>query len=190
MKRRLNIPKFKEKVFIICEGVGDKIYLEKVISFYETKYDICVISSGGKDKIVNKLREVLIHHPHNEYYIFIDTDANPKEVINNYQKQMKQEGINHVDKIYCVNPIIEYLYLITQTNKHPTNFYTKNKYAKLFEKHFGIYEYSGTQKQYEEMAKRIDKDSFKKSKALISVDIYHSPSSTITLLIDKIIQKW
>lgn len=39
------------------------------------------------------------------------------------------------------------------------------------------------------MAKRIDKDSFEKSKALISVDIYHNPSSAIALLIERIIIK-
>lgn len=48
MKRNPNIPKFKEKLYIVCEGVGDKIYLDKIFSLYESKYDIKVISSGGK----------------------------------------------------------------------------------------------------------------------------------------------
>lgn len=89
MKRNPNIPKIKEKLYIICEGIGDKIYLDRIFSFYESKYDIKVIQSGGKNKVVSKLREVLILHPHNEYYIFIDTDMDGNNTIIRYEKEMK-----------------------------------------------------------------------------------------------------
>ena len=85
MKKRPNIPKLKEKLYIVCEGVGDKIYLEKVFSFYETIYEVKVIISGGKTKIVDKLREILILHPHNKCLIFIDTDTLGKNTINKYK---------------------------------------------------------------------------------------------------------
>lgn len=60
MKRNPNIPCFKETVYIICEGIGDKIYLEKIFSLYDSKYDVNVIECGGKDKTVWKLRDIII----------------------------------------------------------------------------------------------------------------------------------
>lgn len=189
MKRKPNIPKFKEKLFIVCEGIGDKIYLDKVFSLYKSKYEIKVIPSGGKDKIIDKVRDVLILHPHNECFIFVDTDIESKKTIDSYKRKMKQEEISYEGRVYFVNPIIEYLYLITQVDKHPSNYYTKGKYAKLFEKYFGIIEYSGTQKEYEEMAKKINIDTFEKNLDKISTDVLQTPSSTIKKLKEKIVTK-
>ena len=95
MKRNPNIPKFKEKLYIVCEGVGDKIYLDKIFSLYESKYDIKVIPSGGKNKIIDKLREVLILHPHNKCFIFVDTDTEGIKALENYKKQKLFYDIGH-----------------------------------------------------------------------------------------------
>lgn len=189
MKRNPNIPKFKEKLYIVCEGIGDKIYLDKILSLYESKYDIKVIPSGGKNKIIDKLREVLIFHPHNKSYIFIDTDTEGVKALENYKKQMKQNEISCINNIYFVNPIIEYLYLITQVNMHPTDFYTKDKFRKLFEKYFGIIEYAGTQKQYEQMVDKISLEAFEKNINRINKNINFTPSSTIIDLVAKITNK-
>jgi len=186
MKRNPNIPKFKEKIYIVCEGVGDKIYLDKIFSLYESKYDIKVIPSSGKNKIIDKLREVLILHPHNKCFIFVDTDTEGIKALENYKKQMNQDEIPCTNNIYFVNPIIEYLYLITQVNMHPTNFYTKDKYRKLFERYFGIIEYTGIQKQYEQMVEKIDLKAFEKNVNKIKKDINETPSSTIIDLVNKI----
>ncbi|MFA5543946.1 MAG: hypothetical protein WDA47_09225, partial [Bacilli bacterium] len=88
-----------------------------------------------------------------------------------------------------VNPIIEYLYLITQVNMHPTNFYTKDKYRKLFERYFGIIEYTGTQKQYEQMVEKIDLKAFEKNANKIKKNINETPSSTIIDLVNKITKR-
>ena len=56
MKRNPNIPKFKEKLYVVCEGIGDKIYLDKIFSLYESKYDIKVVSCGGKNKIIDNTK--------------------------------------------------------------------------------------------------------------------------------------
>lgn len=188
MKRNPNIPKIKEKLYIICEGIGDKIYLDRIFSFYESKYDIKVIQSGGKNKVVSKLREVLILHPHNEYYIFINTDMDGNNTIIQYEKEMKQEEIPYMNKIYFVNPIVEYLYLVTKVDMHPTNFYSKSKYVNVFKKYFNIVEYNGTLKQYEMMAKKIDRESFEKSLCKIKTSINENPSSTIIELKNRVIK--
>ncbi len=186
MRRKPHIPQFKEKLYVICEGIGDKIYLDRIFSFYKSEYDIKVISSGGKDKIIDKLREILILYPYNEYFLFVDTDCDGKKAIEKYKIKMKQEEINYVERIYFVNPIIEYLYLLAKVDKHPTDFYTKNKYSKSFEKYFGIIEYTGSQKQYEEMAKQITRESFEKYLNKIKVDFHQIPSSSIVELLNKI----
>lgn len=186
MKRKSNIPIFKEKIYIICEGIGDKVYLDKVFSFYNNNYDIRVIPSNGKDKLVDKLKEVLILHPYNEYYLFVDTDFLGKETITKYEQQLKLEEISYKNRIYFVNPIIEYLFLINKVDKHPSNFFTKNKYVKLFEKYFNIKDYSGTIKQYEILAKQITKNSFEMYSSKIKSDVSITPISSILELIERI----
>ncbi len=189
MKRIPNFPRFKEKIYIICEGIGDKIYLDRIFSFYDSNYNINVISSSGKNRIVDKLREVLILYPHNHCFLFVDGDKNARQTIENYKRLMKQNEIECTNNIYFVNPIIEYLYLITQVDRHPTNYYTKEQYRKLFEKYFGITEYTGAQKQYEQMASKIDVNAFEKNSNKIKKNINETPSSTIIDLINKVIKK-
>ena len=189
MKRNPKIPKFKEKVFIICEGIGDKIYLDRIFSFYESKYDIRVIQSNGKQNIVDKLKDVLIFNPYNEWFIFMDTDVNVKKNIEELECLLDSEEINYKDRLFFVNPIIEYLYLTSKVDKHPTSYYTKNKYSRIFAKEFGLKEYRGTQKQYEQLASQINHDDFEKLILNVKTDISQCPSSTIISLIDRIIKK-
>lgn len=55
-------------------------------------------------------------------------------------------------------------------------------------KYFGIFEYTGTQKQCEDMASQITKDSFEKSLNKVNTSIHNMPSSTIRELKDKILK--
>ncbi|MBE6130927.1 MAG: hypothetical protein E7183_04325 [Erysipelotrichaceae bacterium] len=185
INRKPSLPKIKEKVFVICEGEGDKIYLNKVLNFYNDKYDIKIFPSNSVNLIVDQLKKVLKVNSENKYYIFFDIDGNYKRSINKLINELKQEGISYKGKIFFVNPIIEYLFIINKINRHPTNFLTKEQYAPLIEKYFGIKKYEGTIKQYNEIVFQISKETFELYINNVSTDGNIVPSSTILDLIDE-----
>lgn len=58
----------------------------------------------------------------------------------------------------------------------------------FLKKYFNIVEYSGTLKQYEMMAKKINCESFEKSLCKIKTSINENPSSTIIELKNRVIK--
>lgn len=186
IKRKPNLPNVKEKINIICEGDGDKSYLDKVLNFYNIKYKIIVHPSNSINLIVDKLKKVLKVNSLNKYYIFIDGDGKYESRYNTLIRELKAEEIDYKGKIFFVNPLIEYLFLINKVDKHPTTLIKKEQYATLIEKYFNIKQYDGTIKQYEEIVSQINKQSFERYIAKVSKDYNVLPSSSILDLIEKV----
>mgnify|MGYP003315272053 CR=1 FL=1 len=186
IKRKPNLPNIKEKINIICEGDGDKLYLDKVLNFYNVKYKINVQPSNSINLIVDELKKVLKINSLNEYYVFFDSDGDYQNRYNQIVKELKKEEIDYKGKIFFVNPLIEYLFLINKVDRHPTTFIKKEQYSPLIEKYFNIENYEGTVKQYKDIGCQITKESFEKYINKVSNDFNVIPSSNILDLIEKI----
>ena len=148
----------KEDLYLVVEGEVDEIFVNKIISFMSTKYNVRVRVANGNGNIpihVNILKKI---YSYSKIMVLYDLDASSTMAdLNRYLKN-KQVSIKE-DEIFFVNPCIEYLIVLTKevnTNK----FKNKRDYQDLFKKYFNINDYAGHIPQVEEIVDQLTIEDF------------------------------
>ena len=177
----------KEDLYLVVEGEVDEIFLNKILSFVPSKYNVRVRVANGNGNIpihVNILKKI---YSYSKIMVLYDLDASSTMAdLNRYLKN-KQVSIKE-DEIFFVNPCIEYLIILTKevnTNK----FKNKRDYQELFKKYFGINEYAGHIPQVEQIVEQLtmnDYNNFVDNLKRISSDDTVLPSTNFLKFIDKI----
>lgn len=177
----------KEDLYLVVEGEVDEIFLNKILSFIPSKYNVRVRVANGNGNIpihVNILKKI---YSYSKIVVLYDLDASVNvEDLKRYLKN-KQVNIKEED-IFFVNPCIEYLIVLTKevnTNK----FKNKRDYQELFKKYFGINEYAGHIPQVEQIIDQLtinDYNNFVDNLKKISSNDNVLPSTNFLSFIEKI----
>jgi 5S rRNA maturation endonuclease (ribonuclease M5) len=177
----------KEDLYLVVEGEVDEIFLNKILSFIPSKYNVRVRVANGNGNIpihVNILKKI---YSYSKIMVLYDLDANSnmediKRFLKNKQVSLKD------DEIFFVNPCVEYLIVLTKevnTNK----FKNKRDYQELFKKYFGIGEYAGHIPQVEQIVDQltfVDYNNFVDNLKKISNNDNVLPSTNFLGFIEKI----
>ena len=111
-------PLFKEHLYIVCEGIADKIFLEKFFKQFELKYEVKVKGSGSINNIFNTYKKIKAVHNYKTVIIFIDLDGKGDKNLKKIKDDFKNNGFKSIKDIYFVNPVIEYLFVLAKEDKH------------------------------------------------------------------------
>lgn len=185
---RRNIRNFqKEDLYLVVEGEVDEIFVNKIISFMSTKYNVRVRVANGNGNIpihVNILKKI---YSYSKIMVLYDLDASVnlddiKRYLRNKQVVLKD------DEIFFVNPCVEYLIALTKevnTNK----FRNKRDYQELFKKYFSISDYAGHIPQVEQIVEQltfVDFNNFVDNLKKVSSSDETLPSTNFLNFIEKI----
>ncbi len=177
----------KEDLYLVVEGEVDEIFVNKIVSFMSTKYNVRVRVANGNGNIpihVNILKKI---YSYSKIMVLYDLDASVnvddiKRFLKNKQVTLKD------DEIFFVNPCTEYLLVLVKevnTNK----FKNKRDYQELFKKYYGINEYAGHVPQVEEMVNQLtfeDYNNFVDNLKKVSHDDNTLPSTNFLSFIEKV----
>ena len=177
----------KEDLYLVVEGEVDEIFVNKIVSFMSTRYNVRVRVANGNGNIpihVNILKKI---YSYSKIMVLYDLDASVnvediKRFLKNKQVTLKD------DEIFFVNPCTEYLLVLVKevnTNK----FKNKRDYQELFKKYYGISEYAGHIPQVEEMVNQLtfeDYNNFVDNLKKVSHDDNTLPSTNFIKFIEKI----
>lgn len=177
----------KEDLYLVVEGEVDEIFVNKIISFMSTKYNVRVRVANGNGNIpihVNILKKI---YSYSKIMVLYDLDASVNlDDIKRYLKN-KQVSLKD-DEIFFVNPCVEYLIVLTkEVNKN--KFKNKRDYQELFKKYFSVSDYAGHIPQVENIVEQLtvsDFDNFVDNLRHISNDDTVLPSTNFLYFIDKI----
>lgn len=179
----------KEDLYLVVEGEVDEIFLNKILSFFPTKYNVRVRVANGNGNIpihVNILKKI---YSYSQIMVMYDLDAsNTKDDLKRYLRN-KQVSLKD-DDIFFVNPCIEYLIVLTkEVNKDK---YTgKRDYQDLFKKYFGVSDYAGHIPQVEQIVEQLtvnDFDNLLDNLRKISSDDSVLPSTNFLKFIERVKQ--
>ena len=179
----------KEDLYLVVEGEVDEIFINKIISFMPTKYNIRVRVANGNGNIpihVNILKKI---YSYSQIMVLYDLDAsNNKDDLKRYLKN-KQVILKDEDILF-VNPCIEYLIVLTKevnTNK----FKSKRDYQDLFKKYFGVSDYAGHIPQVEQIVEQLTIEDFNNlldNLRKVSSDDMMLPSTNFLKFIERVKQ--
>jgi 5S rRNA maturation endonuclease (ribonuclease M5) len=185
--RKSNRNFLKEDLYLVVEGEVDEIFVNKIISFIPSKYNVRVRVANGNGNIpihVNILKKI---YSYSKIMVLYDLDASSNK--EDLKKYLRNKAVTLKDEdILFVNPCIEYLIVLTKevnTNK----FRNKRDYQELFKKYFGISDYSGHIPQVEQIVDQLtihDYYNFIDNLKKISSDDNNLPSTNFLTFIDKI----
>ena len=177
----------KEDLYLVVEGEVDEIFVNKIISFMSTKYNVRVRVANGNGNIpihVNILKKI---YSYSKIMVLYDLDASVNlEDIKRYLKN-KQVSLKD-DEIFFVNPCIEYLIVLTK-EVNRDKYKGKRDYQDLFRKYFSINDYAGHIPQVENIVEQLtvsDFDNFVDNLKKVSSDDNTLPSTNFLCFIDKI----
>ena len=177
----------KEDLYLVVEGEVDEIFVNKILSFIPSKYNVRVRVANGYGNIpmhVNMLKKI---YSFSKIMVLYDLDANSNlDDIKRYLKN-KQVSLKD-DEIFFVNPCVEYLIVLTKefnTNK----FRNKRDYQELYKKYFGVSEYAGHIPQVEQIVDQLtitDYNNFIDNLKKVSNNDNILPSTNFIRFIEKI----
>lgn len=177
----------KEDLYLVVEGEVDEIFVNKILSFIPSKYNVRVRVANGNGNIpihVNILKKI---YSYSKIMVLYDLDANTnmedlKRYLKNKQVNLKEEDI------FFVNPCVEYLIALTK-EVNTDKFKNKRDYAEIFKKYFGIGEYAGHIPQVENIVEQLtlnDYNNFVDNLRKISSNDSVLPSTNFYKFIEKI----
>ncbi len=185
--RRNNLNYQKEDLYLVVEGEVDEIFLNKIISFMSTKYNVRVRVANGNGNIpihVNILKKI---YSYSKIVVLYDLDASiNKEDLKRFLKN-KQVILKDED-IFFVNPCIEYLIILTKEVNF-NKFRNKRDYQELFKKYFMVNDYAGHIPQVEEIVEQLtitDYNNFVDNLKKVSSNDNVLPSTNFLKFVEKI----
>ncbi len=177
----------KEDLYLVVEGEVDEIFVNKILSFISSKYNVRVRVANGNGNIpihVNILKKI---YSFSKIMVLYDLDANSN--IDDIKRYLKNRQVSlKDDEIFFVNPCVEYLIVLTKefnTNK----FKNKRDYQELFKKYFGVGEYAGHIPQVEQIVDQLnvtDYNNFVDNLKKVSNNDNILPSTNFIKFIEKI----
>ena len=177
----------KEDLYLVVEGEVDEIFVNKILSFIPSKYNVRIRVANGNGNIpihVNILKKI---YSYSKIMVLYDLDANSN--IDDIKRYLKNKQVSlKDDEIFFVNPCVEYLIVLTKeinTNK----FRNKRDYQELFKKYFGIGDYAGHIPQVEQIVEQLtinDYNNFVDNLKKVSSNDNILPSTNFLRFIDKI----
>ena len=177
----------KEDLYLVVEGEVDEIFINKIISFMPTRYNIRVRVANGNGNIpihVNILKKI---YSYSQIMVLYDLDVtNNKEDLKRYLKN-KQVTLKD-DEIFFVNPCIEYLIALTK-EVNTNRFKSKRDYQDIFKKYFGVSDYAGHIPQVEQIVEQLtinDFHNFVENLKKVSSDDNVLPSTNFYKFIEKV----
>ncbi|HHU59881.1 TPA: hypothetical protein GXZ34_03050 [bacterium] len=182
-----NLAQLKEDLYLVVEGEADALFVNKIISFMSTKYNVRVRIAHGNGNIpihVNILKKV---YSYSKIVVLYDLDGHFDLV--DIKRFLKNKEVDLKDRdIYFVNPCIEYFMILTkEINKE--KFTHKKDYKELIFNHYGVRDYAGNIPQVEAIVEQIqyeDYHNFLNNLASISSKDYDLPSSNFIYFIRRI----
>lgn len=154
----INLPYLKEDLYLVVEGEADELFVNKIISFISTKYNVRVRSASGNGNIpihVNILKKI---YSYSKILVLYDLDAN--FTIVDIQRFLKNKEVNLKDgDIFFVNPCIEYLIVLTK-ELNLDKFIHKKDYQCLIRNYFNIGDYASHIPQVKKIVNQIDYNDF------------------------------
>jgi len=177
----------KEDLYLVVEGEVDEIFVNKIVSFMSTRYNVRVRVANGNGNIpihVNILKKI---YSYSKIMVLYDLDASVnlddlKRYLKNKQVTLKE------DEIFFVNPCIEYLIVLTKEVNN-NKFKNKRDYQDLFKKYFSISDYAGHIPQVEQIVEQItisDYHNFVDNLKKVSSNDNVLPSTNFLGFIEKI----
>ena len=177
----------KEDLYLVVEGEVDEIFINKIISFMPTRYNIRVRVANGNGNIpihVNILKKI---YSYSQIMVLYDLDVtNNKEDLKRNLKN-KQVTLKD-DEIFFVNPCIEYLIALTK-EVNTNRFKSKRDYQDIFKKYFGVSDYAGHIPQVEQIVEQLtinDFHNFVENLKKVSSDDNVLPSTNFYKFIEKV----
>ena len=177
----------KEDLYLVVEGEIDEIFINKILSFVPSKYNVRVRVANGNGNIpihVNILKKI---YSYSKIMVLYDLDASTN--VDDLKRYLKNKQVSiKEDEIFFVNPCVEYLIVLTKevnTNK----FKNKKDYQELFKKYFNISDYSGHIPQVEQIVEQLtitDYNNFVDNLKRISSDDNVLPSTNFLKFLDRI----
>ena len=179
----------KEDLYLVVEGEVDEIFINKIISFMPTKYNIRVRVANGNGNIpihVNILKKI---YSYSQIMVLYDLDAsNNKEDLKRYLRN-KQVSLKD-EEILFVNPCVEYLIVLTK-EVNRDKYRNKRDYQDLFKKYFNINDYAGHIPQVEQIVEQLTIEDFNNlldNLRKVSNDDEVLPSTNFLKFIEKVKQ--
>ncbi len=159
VRRASNLPFLKEDIYLVVEGEVDELFINRIISFIPSKYNVRIRVANGNGNIpihVNILKKI---YSYSKIFVLYDLDANyTLEDVKRFLKA--KEVVLEDESIFFVNPCIEYLISLTKEfNKEKCH--NKKDYQWLIRKYFFINDYGGHIPQVEDMVEQIQYEDFK-----------------------------
>ena len=185
--RKSNLEFLKEDLYLVVEGEIDEMFVNKIISFFPTKYNVRIRVANGNGNIpihVNILKKI---YSFSKIMVMYDLDGvNTVDDITRYLKN-KQVNLKR-DDIFFVNSCVEHLFLLVK-ELNVEGLRIKKDYKPYFQKYYGVVDYAGHLHQVEEMVEQItyqDYLNFIENLKRISDDDRDLPSSNFLRFLDYI----
>lgn len=185
--RRSNLEFLKEDLYLVVEGEIDEMFVNKIISFFPTKYNVRIRVANGNGNIpihVNILKKI---YSYSKIMVLYDLDGNNN--IDTIMKHLKNKEVNlKREDIFFVNPCVEHLFLLAK-EFNMEKLKIKRDYQPYFHKYYGVSDYAGHLPQVEEMVEKItyhDYCNFVEHLNKLSEDDMDLPSSNFLKFINYI----
>lgn len=185
--RRSNLEFLKEDLYLVVEGEIDEMFVNKIISFFPTKYNVRIRVANGNGNIpihVNILKKI---YSYSKIMALYDLDGNNN--IDTITKYLKNKEVNlKREDIFFVNPCVEHMFLLLK-EFNMDKLKTKKDYQPYFQKYYGVSDYAGHLPQVEEMVEQItyhDYCNFVDNLEKLSEDDNDLPSSNFLKFINYI----
>lgn len=177
----------KEDLYLVVEGEVDEIFINKILSFIPSKYNVRVRVANGNGNIpihVNILKKI---YSYSKIMVLYDLDANiTVEDLKRYLKN--KQVVLKDDEIFFVNPCIEYLIALTK-EVNTSKYKCKRDYQEIFKKYFNISDYAGHIPQVEQIVEQLtmrDFENFIDNMRKVSSDDNTLPSTNFLKFIEGI----
>lgn len=152
-----NLKKDKYKICIICEGLEEKKYLEKLIKLkvWHESYGFKLVNAEGNGNISSKYQYYYNSDTFNIVLIFCDVDSEYE----NIKFKINKIHNNPESIIIFSNPCTMQIVIKHWVNE---NIKTASKKinAKIIKQCTGVNSYEGTDKQIENMMQKITKENY------------------------------
>ena len=161
------IPKFKNRVIIICEGQEDEGYIKHLISlnvWNKDVYDFKTENAKGAGNIVSRYESVVSNESESSVVlIFCDTDKPPHEGFMGIRNKLRElyggdSAFNRV--VIYANPCTMRIVLAHLMTRSKLKTQSKSRNAGIIESLTNVKDYKASKKQISEICKKITRENY------------------------------
>lgn len=152
-------PNYKERLYIVCDGLADELFLKELFKFVSLKFEVKIEPAGSINKVFKTYRKIKSIYGEIEVLILIDLDGIGNKNIEEINLDFENNGYKKPSQVYYINPVIEYMFIAVKENKN-SKFTKKEDYKSDIKRIYGIESYEGTKKECEHILKQITDEEF------------------------------